>query len=56
MITKELGDDYFAAVDGHLKRLKFSGGVLVSASLGEGNAGTGHVLRTPGQAAAGWPR
>ena len=47
MITKALGDDYFAAVDGHLKRLKFSGGVLVSASLGEGNAGTGHVLRTP---------
>ena len=47
MITKELGDDYFAAVNGHLRRLKFSGGVLVSASLGEGNAGTGHVLRTP---------
>ncbi len=47
MITKELGDGYFATVDGHLKRLKFSGGVLVSASLGEGNAGTGYVLRTP---------
>ena len=47
MITKELGDDYFVAVDGHLRRLKFSGGVLVSASLGEGNAGTGHVLRAP---------
>ena len=47
MIAKELGDDYFATVDGHLKRLKFSGGVLVSASLGVGNAGTGHVLRTP---------
>jgi hypothetical protein len=47
MITKELGDDYFAAADGHLKRLRFSGGVLVSASLGEGNTGTGYVLRTP---------
>ena len=45
-ITKELGDDYFSLVDGHLRRLKFSGGVLVSASLGEGNAGTGYVLRT----------
>jgi hypothetical protein len=53
MITKELGDDYFAAVDGHLRRLKFSGGVLVSASLGGGNAGTGHVLRTPRQARRG---
>jgi MutS domain V len=47
MITKELDDDYFAAVDSHLRRLKFSGGVLVSASLGEGLAGTGHVLRAP---------
>jgi MutS domain V len=47
MISGELGDDYFAAVDGHLKRLKFSGGVLVSASLGEGNTGTGYVLRAP---------
>ena len=47
MITEELGNDYFAAVDAHLKRLKFAGGVLVSASLGEGNAGTGYVLRTP---------
>ena len=47
MITKELGDDYFATVDSHLKRLKLSGGVLVSASLGEGNTGTGYVLRTP---------
>ena len=48
MITDELGDDYFAAVDGHLKRLKLAGGVLISASLGAGNAGTGYVLRAPG--------
>ena len=47
MISKELGDDYFAAVEAHLKRLKFSGGVLVSAGLGPGNAGAGYVLRTP---------
>jgi hypothetical protein len=47
VITKELGDDYFAVVESNLKRLKFSGGVLVSAGLGEGNAGTGYVLRTP---------
>jgi len=47
MIAQELGDDYFGIVDGHLKRLKFAGGLLVSAGLGEGNAGTGFVLRTP---------
>jgi len=53
MISKELGDDYFALVGSHLKRLKFSGGVLVSASLGEGNTGTGYVLRTPRQTRRG---
>jgi MutS domain V len=47
MITEELSDDYFALVDSHLKRLKFAGGLLVSAGLGEGNAGTGYVLRSP---------
>jgi len=47
MIAQELSDDYFGIVDSHLKRLKFAGGVLVSAGLGEGNAGTGYVLRTP---------
>jgi MutS domain V len=47
MIAEELSDDYFGIVDSHLKRLKFAGGVLVSAGLGEGNAGTGYVLRTP---------
>jgi len=47
MIAEELSDDYFGIVDGHLKRLKFAGGVLVSAGLGEGNAGAGYVLRAP---------
>jgi hypothetical protein len=47
MITKELGDDYFAAVADHLKRLKFRDGVLLSARLGPGNTGTGYVLRKP---------
>ena len=45
MITAELSDDYFALVTDHLKRLKFRDGVLVSARLGEGNTGTGYVLR-----------
>ncbi|HUZ38539.1 MAG TPA: hypothetical protein VMV17_19620 [Streptosporangiaceae bacterium] len=47
MIGAELGDDYFALVADHLKRLKFRDGVLVSARLGEGNTGTGYVLRRP---------
>jgi DNA mismatch repair ATPase MutS len=47
MLQAELGDEYFAAIDRHLKRLKFSGGVLVSARLGRGNKGTNYVLRRP---------
>lgn len=47
MIGAELSDDYFALVADHLKRLKFSDGVLVSARLGEGNTGTGYLLRRP---------
>ena len=47
MIRKELGDDYFASVQNHLKKLKFRGGVLLSAELGRGNKGTNYVLRKP---------
>jgi hypothetical protein len=47
MIEAELDDDYFALVADHLKQLKFRDGVLVSARLGEGNAGTGYLLRRP---------
>jgi len=35
MIQKELDDDYFADVQGHLARLKFEDGVMLSAELGE---------------------
>ena len=45
MIRKELGDDYFASVQDHLRKLKFRGGVLLSAGLGKGNKGTDYVLR-----------
>ncbi len=44
MIARELDDEYFAAVDTHLKALRFRGGVLLSAQLGQGNEGTGYVL------------
>jgi len=47
MIRTELDDDYFTLVAGHLKRLKFRDGIVISAGLGPGNAGTGYVLRTP---------
>ncbi len=49
MLSKELSDDYFAEVDAHLKRLRFSGGVLVSAELGSGAHGASYVLRAPNQ-------
>lgn len=45
MLQMELGDEYFATVQNHLKELKFSGGVLLSAELGNGNEGTNYVLR-----------
>ena len=45
MLDRELSEDYFAAVQAHLSALRLPGGVLVSASLGLGNAVTGFVLR-----------
>ncbi|MFS0717297.1 hypothetical protein ABC337_12955 [Arthrobacter sp. 1P04PC] len=45
MITDELNDEYFDAVDVHLRRLKFRGGVEISAGLGVANEGTGYRLR-----------
>lgn len=46
-LKQELGDDYFAQVQDHLRRLKFRDGVLMSAELGEGNKGVNYVLRKP---------
>ncbi len=45
MLSKELGDDFFDEVDGHLRELKFRRGVLISAQLGRGNKGINQVLR-----------
>jgi hypothetical protein len=45
MLKTELGDDYFAIVQNHLKEMRFRGGVLLSAALGKGNKGTNYVLR-----------
>jgi hypothetical protein len=48
MLQEELDDEYFRNVAGHLRRLKFPDGMLISAGLGMGNKGTGYVLRQPG--------
>jgi DNA mismatch repair ATPase MutS len=45
MLQTELGDDYFAVIQTHLKEMKFRGGVLLSAELGKSNKGTNYVLR-----------
>ncbi len=44
MLRKELGDDYFDVVEGHLRELKFRNGVLLSAELGKGLKGAGYIL------------
>ena len=53
-LDTELDDEYFASVHDHLARLKFRAGVLVSASLGEGNAGTNYVLRQENGKGPNW--
>jgi hypothetical protein len=45
VIRKELDDEYFAAVQHHLRALEFRQGTLISAELGKGNEGTSYTLR-----------
>jgi hypothetical protein len=47
MLATELDDEYLESVEDHLSHLRFRPGVLISAELGEGNKGTGYVLRRP---------
>ena len=47
MIKEELDEDYFKIVEEHLNELRFSSGVLLSASLEKGNEGTNYMLRKP---------
>ncbi|OWT66330.1 MutS-related protein [Candidimonas nitroreducens] len=54
MLKRELSDEYFEEIQGHLKTLKFRNGVLVSAQLGQGNKGTHYVLRQPAHDRHGW--
>lgn len=47
MLEAELSDDYIALVQRHLKTLRFSHGVLMSAQIGQGNKGKDYVIREP---------
>lgn len=53
-LAKELDDEYFAIIADHLARLRFRGGVLVSAELGSGNKGKNYVLRKPADTGRSW--
>ncbi|MHB8496482.1 MAG: MutS-related protein [Acidimicrobiales bacterium] len=54
MLVRELDDDYFRVIDSHLRRLRFRGGLLLSAELGVANKGTAYVLRSPSSSNRGW--
>jgi len=54
MLKKELGDEYFAQVENHLRELKFRDGVLISAELGKGNKGANYVLRQSQEKKQSW--
>jgi hypothetical protein len=43
-LRRELGDDYLAEVEGHLRNLEFQHGALFSARLGQGNKARDFVL------------
>lgn len=44
-LIDQLDDSYFADVEGHLQRLRFRDGVLLSAQVTQGCKGTNYVLR-----------
>jgi hypothetical protein len=46
MLAAELEDGYLETVERHLRELRFRRGVLMSARLGKGGRGAGHVVRT----------
>lgn len=54
MLSQEIGDEYFASVQNHLRELKFRDGVLISAELGKGNKGANYILRKPQDKQQSW--
>jgi len=49
MVQHDLGDDYLATIDQHLRELEFRRGALISARLGRGNRGSRYLLRKPNE-------
>lgn len=54
MLQAEIDDAYLARAKDHLERARFRWGILMSTELGEGNRGTGYVLREAIGSRAGW--
>lgn len=53
-LQTEVDDGYLASLEDHLRRLKFSRGILESARLGKGNKGLDYVLRSPRSTKWSW--
>ena len=54
MLEREFSDEYLENIQNLLVDLKFGKGVLVSAELGAGNAGTNYVLRKANRPIRNW--
>jgi len=54
MLKEELSDDYLASIRGHLRRLEFRDGTLISARLQKANKGTDYTLRKQPIKKRGW--
>ncbi len=53
-IRRDLDDEYFEVLRGHLRQLHFRSGVLLSARLDRDNTGIDYVLRSPGTKRPRW--
>jgi hypothetical protein len=53
-LEEELTDCYFSEISEHLQSLSFRDGILVSASLGEGNKGMNYTLRKQKKSNKNW--
>ncbi len=54
MLRLELSDEYLSSIDEHLRQIKFSDGVLISAELGKGNKGSNYILNKPYEDKRNW--
>ena len=54
MLKEELAEDYLNEIEHHLKELRFQEGILLSAELGEDNAGINYILRENHEKKPSW--